>query len=386
MRRALVLAASSLVLFYDDLSYSLLLPGLPQFEHRLGIGAMEVGWVLSIGLVVTLCCAPVLGWVIHRRGDPLPIVGLGLLLFGAATAMYGLPYSLGFLVVARILQGLAVAASFPAVLAMVARSAPAASATRDLSLVNAVATLGALVAPAGAGLAIQAIGFPGAYLMVAGLVICSSPPILLLLSQTPAIDRRDRTAPEPPDRQDMPLHPGAALVGAAVVMFQLGSLQVLAPLYSSERFHAGPFVIGGYLTLVGIAFALAQPIVAGMTGGRWGRHLPTLGYFGAASALLIAAASTGTALLGATMAAAPFLGFVFVSATASTSAAPAAAAAFGRFEAAIAFGLMLGTAAAGVVLEHWGEAAVLLVCASTLLCAAAGERVVASVAPQRVRT
>ena len=109
-RRALALFAILCMTFMETLDGTIVNVALPTMQRELGVGGTEIQLVASVFLVVT--CAFLL--VFGRLGDILGKVRVfqaGVVLFVAGSALCAASGTLEFLVVARSVQALGVAAS-----------------------------------------------------------------------------------------------------------------------------------------------------------------------------------------------------------------------------------------------------------------------------------
>ena len=101
-------AASRLILFLtvfiDLLGFGIVIPFLPMFAHRMGVGAVGVGLLLSIYSLMQLVFAPILGRISDRVGRR-PILLLGLLGSSIGYFIYGFAATFFWLLASRAMHG-----------------------------------------------------------------------------------------------------------------------------------------------------------------------------------------------------------------------------------------------------------------------------------------
>src|SRR5271156_4947349 len=100
--------ASRLILFatvfFDLLGFGIVIPFLPMYAERLGIGAGAIGLLLSAYSITQFIFAPLLGRLSDRIGRR-PIIMLGLLGSSASYLIYAFTDSFGGLLFSRAVHG-----------------------------------------------------------------------------------------------------------------------------------------------------------------------------------------------------------------------------------------------------------------------------------------
>jgi len=139
-----------LTVFIDLLGFGIVIPFLPLFAERMGVGAIGVGMVLATYSFMQLLCAPLLGRISDRVGRrPIIMIGLagssvGYLLYGAATSFF-------WLLVSRALHG-ACAATVSTAQAYIADTTDESDRAQGMGLIGAAFGLGFVLGPAFGGL------------------------------------------------------------------------------------------------------------------------------------------------------------------------------------------------------------------------------------------
>lgn len=146
--------ASKLVLFLtvfvDLLGFGIVIPFLPLYVERLGLGAVEIGLVLSVYSLMQFVFAPVLGGLSDRIGRR-PIIMLGLLGSAVGYLIYGFATSFGGLLAARAVHGM-FAATTSTAQAYIADTTDESNRARGMGMIGAAFGLGFVLGPAIGGL------------------------------------------------------------------------------------------------------------------------------------------------------------------------------------------------------------------------------------------
>lgn len=136
--------------FLDLLGFGIVIPFLPMYAERLGVGAFAIGLILSSYSLMQFVVAPVLGRVSDRVGRR-PIIMLGLLGSSLSYVIYGFAYSFPLLLISRGVHG-ACAATISTAQAYVADTTTDKQRTRGMGLIGAAFGLGFVLGPALGGL------------------------------------------------------------------------------------------------------------------------------------------------------------------------------------------------------------------------------------------
>ncbi|HEY5035578.1 MAG TPA: DHA2 family efflux MFS transporter permease subunit, partial [Chthoniobacterales bacterium] len=138
----LIAASVMLATFMEVLDTSVANVSLPHIAGNLSATTDEATWVLTSYLVANAIILPATNWLGNLFGRKRFLVAC-IILFTAASALCGAAGSLGFLVVARVLQGAAGGALQPISQAVLLESFPPAK--RGAAM--AVFAMGVVVAP-----------------------------------------------------------------------------------------------------------------------------------------------------------------------------------------------------------------------------------------------
>ena len=281
------LVVVGLAFFTDALVYAMLPPLLPEYARIHGLSQTRLGLLFGIYAAALLLATLPLGAWADRSGRRGPFLG-GLVGFGAATILFAFAGNFPMLMLARVFQGVAAAATWVAGMSLIADHFPANQRGKAMSAVFACANLGIFMGPAYAGWMARSWSPRGAFLLVAGLALLDALARLTLLP-------RDRSAPAAAAPGYLKLlkdpairvYAGAMGMGAALA----AALEATLPLQLSHRLGMDSVALGLVFTFTAMASMVVSPLV-----GHWtDRH-------GAAQPLRL-----GLILGACLLAAAPFL-------------------------------------------------------------------------------
>ncbi|MEZ0068680.1 EmrB/QacA subfamily drug resistance transporter [Streptacidiphilus sp. MAP12-20] len=202
--------------FMSALDFFIVNVAIPSMQRHLGASAGAIQWIMagySLALAAGLITAGRIGDIVGRR----KLFALGLALFTLASAACGLAPDVGFLIGARVAQGLAAALMGPQVLAIIRTAFDGAAQAKAIALYAMTMGLGAVLGQLVGGLLIKADLF-GTDWRACFLI---NIPVGLV---TVALVRRcvpESRAPQRPQLDNL----GVALITAALVTLALPLIQ-----------------------------------------------------------------------------------------------------------------------------------------------------------------
>jgi MFS family permease len=250
--------AVGLAMFVDAALYLAVLPLLPHYAERFGLGTLGAAVVLvaypAATPVISLACIPLVPRVGARR-----IALAAASLMTAATIAFALAPNAPVLIGARFLQGVASATVWTASRAWVTHNAPPARRGRETGIVMGLLSAGSIAGP-GVGALAAWVGSAPAFMLVAAVAALTT----LATALAPA---GMGVAAEPDLRASLgralrnPLA-RAALAMALIDPLAFGAIDLLVPLDLGAH-GISTVVIAGALTTGAVLGAIAGPI-----GGR----------------------------------------------------------------------------------------------------------------------
>ena len=254
---AIVLADSSVVTI-----------ALPDILARFDVEIATLAWVLTAyNLALALAAVPA-AFVARRR--PVPVFGVGVVVFAAASLSCALAPSFDVLVAARAVQGVAGAAVVCSALDLLTgATGDDATAARTWALAG---VLGAAIGPAVGGILTQLLGWESIFVVQVPLLLVA------LLALRGAVAPR---IPEPAERPHIAANLALLLVSAALV-----AALFLLVLLLINGWRIDPLAAGLIVTVMPLAAIVAA---------RYSRRIPSPWVRAASGTILIAG---GLAALG----------------------------------------------------------------------------------------
>ncbi len=245
-------------MFVDAALYLAVLPLLPHYVERFGLNTLEAAIVLAAYPVsvpvVSLACVVLVPRVGARR-----ITLVSGLLMTVATVIFAWAPSVGVLIVARFVQGMASGSIWTASMSWVTDNAPPDRRGRESGIVMGMLSAGSIAGP-GIGALAAVAGSELAFGLVAGLSAAGVVFTLLAPSGRDVAGDRDvvgaiRRGARQPATQ-------AALALAVIDLCAFGAIDLLVPLHLGTN--------GRSVTVIAAALALGALLGAavGPVGGR----------------------------------------------------------------------------------------------------------------------
>src|SRR6266566_5341142 len=168
MNRSVVLACITTATFTDMVAYSVAVPVLPDYAQRFHASPTMVGLLFGSFGVALLALSIPLGAMSDRLGRKGMMIGALALLTGA-TLLFAYAQSLPMLFAARMLQGVADAATWVVGFALIADLYGEDERGRAMGLAMGGSTLGFIIGPLLGGWLYEIGGIRLPFLVVAGL-------------------------------------------------------------------------------------------------------------------------------------------------------------------------------------------------------------------------
>jgi EmrB/QacA subfamily drug resistance transporter len=242
----MVLAACILASSMAFIDGSALTVAMPRLRAALGADLASVQWVLT-GYVLALASLTLIGGALADARGKARVLTIGCVLFGAASVGCALAPSLGWLIVARVSQGIAAALLAPASLALIGATYPKEERSGALGTWAAASALTTTAGPVLGGWLTETFGWQSVFWINAPVAVVT---VVLLRVFAP----RDQVQPR---RFDLV---GAAIIGASLAALAWSLSQVGQ---SSAHWAAA---------LPKMAFGVGLLGVAGLAGyARWER-------------------------------------------------------------------------------------------------------------------
>jgi multidrug resistance protein len=367
--RQVAVALVTLAAFTDILCYSIAVPVLPTLSRQLGASPTMIGFLFaSFGVTVLATSVPV-GAYSDRIGRRAPLIA-GAVALAASTLLFAFARTLPWLFAARLVQGAADAVTWVVGFALIADLYTAEERGRVMGLVMSGTTVGFMIGPSIGGLLYESVGPAMPYLFVAGLSVCCA--LGFIWMRPPAHIQPDEHAP-----LRALLRVGAVARCSAAVVLGGGTLAMLEPttaLFLAEHVGLGPARIGLVWGTSAVVSALLHPVFGRVADRVGGRRLVFvgLGAMAVVMPLLADSVSFATAAMfnavftvAVAMMVTPSL--AYMAGAVSAAGVRSFGVAYGIYNFAWAFGLLIGPSIGGAVYERIGFARLTLVWAVALL-------------------
>lgn len=356
-RQWATLVVAVLAIFTDSVISSLIVPILPAY---IGHGADQsvMGLLVATYAGAVVLATPLFGWLIDRIGNRIPLVA-GMALLAMATVLFGASVgSLPMLFAARLLQGLACAATAMASMALIASCFPPEKRGRAFGAWTAANAAGTLIGPVLGGWLYELAGhwgpvaFAGTLAVIDGIArVFLTDPDGAPTKQTPVLSFLRNPAV-------LDVCIVTAVVGGGLTM-----LEASLPLFLQRSFSANPVVIGAFFVVAAVSFGALSPVAGALENRMSGMGLARIGLFGMAATLPLLSLAPNIYLAG--------LSVALVGASAGLTITPAMTRltnlvdeiggtsygfATGLFNLSFAGGAALGPLVGAVTLESGGMA------------------------------
>ncbi|MFJ8529023.1 MFS transporter [Bacillus sp. NPDC094106] len=247
----------AVAVFTDMLIYGMIVPILPRYAETLGATQTEIGFLFGSYAITLLLATPILGVVSDKFGRRLPMI-LGLFGLAAATILFGIANNFSFLVLARMLQGLAAAATWTAGLALLADVFPMQDRGKAMGLALSGQAAGMLLGPTIGGLLYQWGGYHLPFIVAATIALIDGILRMTLLRNEPKSNTNQRIS----YRSIFKMHSLFIIIGVIILGAALPSaLEPTLPLYLQDTLHLSPGTIGLLFAVPTLAYGLTAPII-----------------------------------------------------------------------------------------------------------------------------
>jgi DHA2 family multidrug resistance protein len=232
--------ALALATFMNVLDLSIANVSIPAIAGDLGVSPDQGTWVITSFGVANAISLPLTGWLTRRYGQ-VRLFTASVLLFVVASLVCGLAPSLGWLILARVVQGAVAGPMIPLSQSLLLSSFPKEKKGAALALWSMTTLVAPVMGPLLGGWISDNATWPWIFYINVPIGIAAA-------AVTWAIYKRRETP-----TQKLPID----LVGLGLLAVWVGALQVMLDKGKDlDWFHSGQIVALGVTALVGFAFFL----------------------------------------------------------------------------------------------------------------------------------
>lgn len=372
--RKKVLLVVGFAVFVDMLIYGLIVPILPSYAESLGASQTRIGLLFSSYALTLFVATPLLGMLADKVGRKGPLLW-GMIGLAATTVMFAFATEFWVLVAARMLQGIAAAATWTAGLALLADVYPSEERGTAMGLALSGQAAGTLLGPTVGGWLFEWGGYKLPFLIAALLALIDALLRVSLLRQVSDTKAERFISPlRLLQSRAIWMIAGVVALGAAIPAI----LEPTLPLHLSRHLNASPGVIGLLFAVPTIAYALTTGMIGALS-TKVG-HAKTI----AAGLMFIAIILPLNALpdmiwlqvvvlallgIGMGTVLAPALPKLTDLSQQTVTGANAHGFTFAVYNTAYSVGMMVGPLGSSVLTEHFGISyAYLVIGAAAMLC------------------
>jgi len=353
-----------LVVFFDLLSFGIVIPILPYYSKTFGANAFELGWLMAAYSIAQFLCAPLWGSLSDRVGRR-PVLLATILLGASAMVATALAGSLAILFAARFVAG-AFAANISTASAYIADVTTEENRAKGMGVIGAGFGLGFIFGPAIGGLLAAHQNYSLPMLCAAALGFLNFLFALAVLEE-PARAKGPASRSRWAGMGDALANPRTGLPIALFFFNTLAftQLEVSFGLFVLERFGYGPRGAGGFLAGMGVVSAMLQGGMIGRLSKKFGELKLIPAAFAFLMAGMAAAAFAPTPLLFAFCLLSVAIGMGMANPCLSSLASKGAPAAkrgsvMGIYQSAGSLSRIVGPPVAGFLFDRLGSGTPLL--------------------------
>ncbi len=263
-QRRVVILLVTLTVFFDEISYGVIVPILPRQAEKFGWGEIEIGLLFGSFGLSALATAPLVGRLSNRL-DLRRLFFMGLVLLAIGTGLSAVDTAYGWMLTCRLLQGASVAVTSAVGMSYIVQTHPADQRGRAMGVMAGGFAAGAIAGPAAGGVLFERVSYSTPFALICLCVV------ILALASAKALPEGHASRGGTDSFRALLARPQVRLLVlcAALSMGVLGMIETVVPLHLQSSFGTGPTVIG--LVFVGAALgqALASPL-AGVVADRRG--------------------------------------------------------------------------------------------------------------------
>jgi MFS family permease len=282
------------VIFLDMVGYGIISPSIPLFAKALSASDAQMGYAFAgYPIAFTISVLP-LGLLIDRIGKNYIIISISMFILCLASLLMAFSTSIGMLIAARALQGLASASAWVATQPLVAGVSGGGEVnSREMSVVTIAAGVGVIVGPL--------LGSVGS--LETPFLINAALAFILGLATSIFLTRKGTGSTEKKQGFLLLLKQKGILVACLAIFFScscFGIMELLLPLYL-DRLGYVKIYIGILFGIFSVLYVASQPLITRLIDSKGGYVPIYIGSLGLAIGMALIIQFTGLVSFGVIM-------------------------------------------------------------------------------------
>lgn len=268
-----------ITMFIVQLGVGLIIPVLPKFIQEFGLSGATLGYLVSaMGLTQFLFSTLAGEWSDQYGRKKIIVLGIGM--FSLSQCLFGFAQELWMLYLSRLIGGIGIAFTTPAIMAYVADITTEENRGKGLGWVGAAMSFGIVIGP-GIGGFFAEYGLRIPFYMAAVASALSMVAALLILPETLSDARQVAARNLPQKRRNIFLQIGLSfkgpylllLVSIFILTFGLVSVEVVFGLYMDVKYGFTPQHIAILFTVGALMGVLIQALLTDWLLRRFGERM-----------------------------------------------------------------------------------------------------------------
>lgn len=363
------LALVAFTLLLDTLLYSLIIPIIPVYITKMGASQSIVGLLFGSYAFSLLITSPLWGILSDRIGRRIPIL-LGLSGFAASTIFFAFADNIVELFIARLLQGVASAATWTSCLALLADLFESSKRGKVMGIALTALSAGSLIGAPIGGFLSDIGGYMMPFVVVTGLIILDG----LAFAFFVKVPRK--LIEEKANIIDLLCNRKVLMISAIILIANgvLSLIEPILPIFLEKSFNASSTSIGLLFGVATLAHGISAPI-SGNLADRYGNFPVMLVGLAAIAIVLPLLVISNTMLfegiamflVGISVAAALSPTLSAIASVVDQQESKSYAVAYAVFDIFYGMAMLLGPIAGGILADMFGLKLSVFVVSSVLL-------------------
>jgi multidrug resistance protein len=244
-------------IFMASFGFSMILPILPFYALSLGLEPFQLGMLTASFAVMSLLFAPIMGKLADRYGRKRVMIG-GMSLFIAGYLVFAFTNSLELAFLARALEGIGAAATFPSCISLLSDFTTEKQRGRAMGLMGMSWSLGFIIGPAFGGI-VSASSVQHAFLASAVMAFLNAMSIAFQIKEPKEKqESKDITGKEITLLEHLKSPLLFLFLSSFMITFMIGGMDATLAIYTGEKLGFTSAQVGLIFTYIGVLIMIMQ--------------------------------------------------------------------------------------------------------------------------------